>query len=452
MLNRKAAKKHMRILIVTNLYPPHYFGGYELRCAQVAEALQSSGHDIRVLTSAFGAPLSTLGTIRRRTEELNGIPVHRVLNQYVYSPQPAHRPWTLFQAKRELSDVNEFVELVKSFQPDVINWWSMYGLSKSLLPLPSAWRIPDVHWIEHWWMIREYGPTGEQASAFWAKLWDGEWGPRGLRPLLRLAGREWERQTAGKGIPTREFTNSPRHVCFVSEYMRALHREAGLEFPSSEIIYGGVPRKVFYESIDTRRGEAEKLRLLYAGQITQDRGLHTLIEALGRLDPHVRSRLDLSVAGGNGPPDYLEHIKTKVEQLHLGDCVEFLGKIAHEEMPRIYKGSDVLVFPSTRDEGLPLTMVEAMLAGCAVVSTGSGGAMEVAASARLPLFPKNDAGALSELLIRLVRDRVWVREIATQSQRVALREFTSDRMVQKIEAMFLRILEEPEPMATAAGA
>lgn len=441
----------MRILIVTNLYPPYFFGGYELRCAQVAEALQLSGHDVCVLTSAYGFHLSPLGKIRPCTEDLNGVPVHRVLNQYVYPPQPVHRPWTVFQAKRELSDVNEFVELVKSFQPDVINWWSMYGLSKSLLPLPPVWGIPDVHWIEHWWMIREYGPTGEHPSAFWAKLWDGEWGPQGLRSLLRLAGREWERRTARKGIPTREFKNSPRHVCFVSQYMRELHRAAGFEFPSSEIIYGGVPRKVFYEPIDTRRYKAERLRLLYAGQITQDRALHTVIEALGRLDPLVRSRLNFSVAGGNGPPDYLEHIMTKVAQLHLGDCVKFLGKIAHEEMPRIYKCSDVLVFPSIRDEGLPLTMVEAMLAGCAVITTGSGGAMEVANLAGLPLFPKEDSRALTELLTRLVCGRAWVREIATHGQQVALQEFTSDRMVQKIEAMLLRITEQQQPGRAAAS-
>ncbi|TMI28819.1 hypothetical protein E6H30_00295 [Candidatus Bathyarchaeota archaeon] len=81
----------MRILVVTDLYPPHYRGGYEIRCAQVAETLRSSGHDVRVLTSAYGVPLSPLGNLKRRTEELNGVPVHRVLNQYVYEPQPSHR-------------------------------------------------------------------------------------------------------------------------------------------------------------------------------------------------------------------------------------------------------------------------------------------------------------------------------------------------------------------------
>src|SRR5205814_2147938 len=37
----------MKILVVTNLYPPHHQGGYELRCAQVIEYLQRQGHNVR---------------------------------------------------------------------------------------------------------------------------------------------------------------------------------------------------------------------------------------------------------------------------------------------------------------------------------------------------------------------------------------------------------------------
>ena len=44
----------MKILIVTNLYPPHYLGGYEVYCTQVAEALQRAGYQVRVLTSTYG--------------------------------------------------------------------------------------------------------------------------------------------------------------------------------------------------------------------------------------------------------------------------------------------------------------------------------------------------------------------------------------------------------------
>ena len=44
----------MRILTLSNLYPPHYVGGYELRCGKVVEALRRRGHSVEVLTSNHG--------------------------------------------------------------------------------------------------------------------------------------------------------------------------------------------------------------------------------------------------------------------------------------------------------------------------------------------------------------------------------------------------------------
>ena len=53
----------MRVLIVSNLYPPHYCGGYEVRCAQVAEALVRAGHQVEVLTSLYGLPTDDRGRV-----------------------------------------------------------------------------------------------------------------------------------------------------------------------------------------------------------------------------------------------------------------------------------------------------------------------------------------------------------------------------------------------------
>src|SRR5436190_17861800 len=44
----------MKILVLTNLYPPHYVGGYELHCQTVVKALRKRGHEIAVLTSDHG--------------------------------------------------------------------------------------------------------------------------------------------------------------------------------------------------------------------------------------------------------------------------------------------------------------------------------------------------------------------------------------------------------------
>jgi glycogen synthase len=423
----------MRILVVSNLYPPYYHGGYEVRCMQVAETLQHTGHDVSVLTSTYGLPVSRSGHIQPLTELMNGVPVHRWLHQYAYGSESSfHRPRTIFRAKREISDTRKFIRLLRDFEPDIVNWWSMNGLAKPLLSLPGQWAIPDVHWIEHPWMINEYGPSGEKAATFWINLWEGDWGPLFCRPLLRRIGRWWEKRIEQEGLPTRRFYNSPSHVCFVSEYLMTLYEKGGIEFPFSEIIHGGVPTAPFYRPIRAL-DVSRPLRLLYASQITPDRGLHTVVEALIRIDEGLRSQLSLSIAGHVCAyyGYYLEEVKQRVKELGLSGSVSYLGKIPLAQMPELYERHDVLIFPSSRPEGLPLTMVEAMLAGCAVVTTGSGGAMEIAQLADLPLFPADDPDALSRVLVKLLLNRPEVLRIASHGQKVALQKFTSDRMMDR---------------------
>ena len=438
----------MKVLIVTNLYPPHYVGGYEIRCAQVAEALRQGGHDVQVLTSVFGLPRRRGRRPRQRRDEIAGVVVHRSLHQYVFPPWRRLRPWTLFQARDELHDARQLQRVIADFRPDVVNWWSMYGLSKLLLPLPGRWGIPDVHWIEHWWMLDELGRQGDKPRAFWAQVWEGRWGPDRLRPLLRAGGSLWEGRARRAGLETRDFAAPPRHVCFVSEYMARLHEEAGLELPSSEVIHGGVPTTRFYAPARPGR-DAEPLRLLYAGQLSADRGLHTIVEALSRVEPVLRARLTLRVAG-HGPDDYVARVRSQVERQGLADLVSFTGKIPHEQMPALYREHDVLVFASARPEGLPLTMVEAMLSGCAVLTTGAGGAREIAELARLPTFPANDPASLAGLLAGLVTDRAEVYRVASEGQRVALDEFSMERMMGRFTGALKRLAGQPLPSTAAA--
>lgn len=218
----------MKILMVSNFYPPHYRGGYEVRCKQVAETMQRRGHDIRVLTSVYGMPMDSSGEFPRPTEEIEGVRVDRWLDIYSYGPQSPGRPWTLVQARRQLADARRFARILSEFKPDIVNWWSMNGLAMNLLPMPGERHIPDIHWIEHPWMINEYGAAGEKVAPFWEGVWNGSWGPKPIQPVLKWWGRRWERQVASEGIPTRLFPNQPRHMVFVSEFLRALYRDAGL--------------------------------------------------------------------------------------------------------------------------------------------------------------------------------------------------------------------------------
>ncbi len=445
----------MKVLIVSNVYPPHYVGGYELHCSQVAEYLHRAGHEVRVLTSSFKLPTNGADVSESKMETIGGVLVERSLRHYGFDPPPRCF-YTLSLAKRQLADAQRFLQILREFRPDIVSWWNMEGLTKTILRIPSAWDIPDVYWVDDTWMIDEYGVGGEKESLSWFGFWRGEWGLLFLGSLLRWILAGWGRRVEQQGIPTRPFSICTSHACFLSEFMRFEHAKAGLIFPSSEVIYYGVPHERFQSERPALAGNG-RLRFLYAGYLNASRGLHIIIEALGLLKPEIRERTHLSIAQ-SGPPrptEYVEQIKKRIHELHLDGNVTFLGKIQHNEMPRIYRQHDMLIFASTRREGLGMVMLEAMCAGCAVITTGSGGAIEIADLADLPIFPKDDPVALSRLIARLVRDPELVSQIAERGQNVALRQFTFERMMKNfcntLRTLYERRETQPKLDAHPAG-
>ncbi len=427
----------MKILMVSNLYPPYYVGGYELRCSLVAEGLHQRGHDVRVLTSRFG--LSPEAPLK---ESVGGVPVERVFRQYHHGPQaPFRRPYFLSRVRPQLEDARHFIRVLDEFKPDIVNWWSISGLTKAILPIARLKGISDVFCVDDDWIIEEQTQSELGERPPWAGLWKKDDKPWYWRPLFVWLMERWKSSLLKERIVTSAVPFCPTHVSFVSEFLRADYETQGFRFPSAEVVYGGVPAAKFFFERGAAVENGRPIRLLYAGQIYRDRGLHTVIEALGLLPPKAYSLAALTVVGDSFDVNYQREVREQVRALNLSEKVMFIGKKSYDEMPEIYRSHDLLITPSLRKEGLPFTMMEAMLSGCAVVTTGSGGAIEIARLADLPLFPKADAAALSRVLEDLIADRRALARIAKRGQEVALREFTSDRMTDRFVEVFQGLCE-----------
>ena len=145
----------MKILIVSNLYPPHHHGGYELRCAQVAEYLQRQGHGVQVVTSRYQIDGATNGAVVRE-DLVNGVPVFRSLQHHRLDPRhwPGRRFHNLDVVRQQITDITHFGEVLDTFKPDVVNWWNLEGLTKAILRMSGDRGIPSVHCVDDGWMIQ----------------------------------------------------------------------------------------------------------------------------------------------------------------------------------------------------------------------------------------------------------------------------------------------------------
>lgn len=106
------------------------------------------------------------------------------------------------------------------------------------------------------------------------------------------------------------------------------------------------------------------LRVLFVGRVAFHKGIHILLEAWRRLDPGPAARLVL--AGGADMP----------VQMIAGAQVEWLGPVSRDEVPRLMRGSDLVVLPSLVD-GFGMVVAEALGQGVPVLVSRNVGAADL---------------------------------------------------------------------------
>lgn len=181
------------------------------------------------------------------------------------------------------------------------------------------------------------------------------------------------------GSDLRQFKkNFWQHALIYSEISRldgifALHEEQkqlicqmyGIPEARVTVMGTGYNSDVFHIREDIKENtNPEKIRLIFAGKISEKKGVMSLMRALQYLQQP--DRYEVYLAGGAGNAEEFEKIR------HLGlvaPCyVEFLGRLNHRQLAEQLNASDIFVLPSFY-EGLPLVLIEAMACGLRAVCT-----------------------------------------------------------------------------------
>ena len=389
----------MRVLVVTNLYPPQHVGGYELGCRDVVEKLRARGHDVRVLASTFRN-----GKTENPPEEKN---VERAL-QFDGGGEPGDKR----------AECAKLVRAVKNFSPDVVYFWNQAGLS-AWLPLAAHWHgcrmaffLSDTTFV--WWRIAAWLLGASQKNF-----------------LIRSLFKE---SFLAHGWPVVE--NRTCHFC--SDFIRQTAVKNGLRFAprNSVVAHWGIEPSEF--TADPRPRWPVK-KLFYAGQMIPQKGVHTAIAAVGLLAKEKNfSELTLSIAGGGMRPDYEQELHALPAQLGITGKINFLGRVPRTDLPKIYAEHDVLVFPSEWDEPFAITPLEAIASGLNVVGTTTGGSGELFRNRETAMtFKAGDAADCARAIRELCADEKLSAKISFNARLEVRSKHTLDAMVDKIEQSLL---------------
>lgn len=163
---------------------------------------------------------------------------------------------------------------------------------------------------------------------------------------------------------------------------------------------------------------------LFVGRLVEKKGILFAIEAFSHVhatDPSARL-----IVCGDGP--LRRELEDRIEELHLSSAVDVRGPVPEAEKRLLLQRRPILLVPSITAmngdiEGLPVTILEGLAAGCPVIASRTGGTPEAIQHDKNGILVNpRDARGLADAMIKLLRDPEHCRRLSTAAV-VTAREF-----------------------------
>jgi glycosyltransferase involved in cell wall biosynthesis len=362
----------MRILVISNLYPPAVRGGYEVLCAETVKRLQAR-HEVTVLTSrAHGVPADPH--------------VIRELDLLPPGPRSALRA-----PLATLHGVRVTGRLLEALQPELIFVWNGAAIPHAVIRVCQFAGVPMAFSVAEHWFGGLY-----RRDQFMRHLMPGE---SGLRGVWARGIRLFNRHPALRIDPHKRL---PASICWVSEALRR-----GVPLPSTveplveRVIYTGVHAPELWAGVE-RRPPTSPPTIAFVGRLEEQKGPAVAYRALAALrDRHgIDAQLKLA---GRGTPDMLAQLEQLARDLGIRTRVELLGQLDQAGVASLLAGASAIVAPSTWQEPSGGVCLEAGLARVPVVASRSGGMPEGLREDEHALyFPIGDAAGCADALARVL--------------------------------------------------
>lgn len=395
----------MRILVVSNLYPPVERGGYERECWAVARRLAERGDELLVLTSSLErerAPAGEEGVLRE-------LPFLR------YRPDDSLRaPAAALRGARSARDA------LARFRPELVFVWNGAQIPHSALYVLGTAGVPLAFRVcEHWFgrlftddrFMRHLYPGDRGLRRAWAGL------VRGINRLPQL------RLDPGVALPAA--------ISWNSETIRRLAGTPPAVRPTLErVIHSTTFRADLFAAVE--RAPNPEPTIAFVGRVSPEKGPDVAVRALARLEAGhgLRARLVLA-----GPVE--SGLEARLRELAaaegVGERVQLAGRLDGDGLAALLAEAAALVVPSVWEEPFPLVCIEGAFARCPVVASDIGGIPEcLRPGEHALLFPPGDAGACADALAAvLTRPQETAARVARAYERAS--ELSFERYLRESE-------------------
>ena len=395
----------MKVLMLSWEYPPRVVGGIARVVKELSEKLQLEGQDVTVVTYKEG------DTQYFEVEE-TGVKVYRVDN-YMIRPNN-FIDWIMQLNFNLITEVNKLIQSGETF--DVIHahdWLTAYAAKT----LKESYNIPLVSTIH----ATEAGRNGGIQTEMQRYINDTEW-------MLTYESSE---------------------VIVNSNFMKNdIQRIFGLPFEKIKVIPNGIDLKKFdgikkdYEFRRRFAADNEKI-ILSLGRLVFEKGIQHLIYAMPKILSNYNDA-KLVIVGKGGMIDELKQITVN---LGIQDKVYFTGYMAGNDVQKMYKVSDVAVFPSTY-EPFGIVALEAMLGGTPTVVSDIGGLNEIVKHGETGLKSyAGNANSIADSVTQLLYDYDLSEKITKNAKLEVVQNFNWTKIAEDTRKLYEKaIISKKERM------
>lgn len=322
----------MKILCISNYYPPHFEGGYEISVKETMDYMVERGHQVYVLCGHRG-----LSQAEPMPSKMIPGDVVRALTYIDYQHASFQNKHTV-----EIHNFRSTIAAINMTNPDIVYIANMKAISIAPVIAVQKRRIPRVFDLGDIW-LRTYTAKDKKSRAF-----------RFIKWLLPFT------------IGGRIYLNP---VIVLSDWMK----EEVTENYGSRIVYK-VPRGISLPEIPLRPTQ-KPLKYIFAGRIEPLKGLDICIRAIAdilKVDPSFPFTLDIY---GEEDKDYAEKCKALIQEYGLTSRFHFMGKST--KLRSLLPEYDVMLMPTMAAEAFGRVVIEAMAAKVIVIATNAFGPKEI---------------------------------------------------------------------------
>jgi glycosyltransferase involved in cell wall biosynthesis len=260
-----------------------------------------------------------------------------------------------------------------------------------------------------------------------------------LRGLYRLA-RQLELQPRLFVLWRKAAPMVDRWIVVSHETAREWQREQPVAPERVVVIPNGIDTTRFCPDGETRStvraryGIPDEVPLLLCvGRLEYEKGFQVAIQALAMLQKQFHD-IRLVIAGEGIYRKPLERVAATMQ-----GAVTLAGYVPNQDVPSLLAAADIFLMPTLRDEGFPMTVVEAMASGLPVVASRVGGIPSAIDDGHTGmLVPMGNAEACAQATEQLLRDRPLRAAMQQAARQAAVAHFSRDHMIQATE----RVLHE----------